>query len=92
MPQTGLNWLQADREFREPMVVLVNSDGSSATGIIASQIAPLLLKDAEDPEAERALQQARGLLTANADAYFTRQVLEDASASLNVLGPPESLS
>ena len=71
---------------------------------ITDQIGPLLLKEAEDPQAERALQQARqifdgllegkidrGLLTSNADAFFTRQVLEDASASLKALGPPESL-
>ena len=87
------------------IVVLVNADGSSATGIITSQIAPLLLRNAEDPDAERALQQARqildglaegkinrGLLTSDADAYFSPQVLEDAAASLKALGPPESLS
>ena len=33
----------------------------------------------------------RGLLTTDADAYFTRQVLEDASASLKALGAVESL-
>jgi CubicO group peptidase (beta-lactamase class C family) len=86
------------------IVVFANEDGSSAPGSITGQIAPLLLKEAEDPEAERALQQARqifdglregkinrDLLTPNADAYFTRQVLDDASASLTALGPPESL-
>jgi hypothetical protein len=63
------------------------------------------LKDAEDPDAERALQQARQifdglvegkidrtLLTSNAAAYFSPQVLADASASLKALGLPESLS
>jgi D-alanyl-D-alanine carboxypeptidase len=87
------------------IVVLVNADGSSATGVVTSQIEPLLLKDAEDPDAERALQQARQifdglvegkidrtLLTSNAAAYFSPQVLADASASLKALGPPESLS
>ncbi|HMC63158.1 MAG TPA: hypothetical protein VKJ01_28445, partial [Candidatus Solibacter sp.] len=66
--------------------------------------APLLLSEADDSQAERALQQARqifdgllegridrSLLTPNADAYFTNQVLEDASASLKALGPAESL-
>ena len=55
---------------------------------------------AEDPDAAPALQQARrifdgllegkidrGLLTPNADAFFTRQVLEDAAASLSAQGP-----
>ena len=86
------------------VVVLANTDGSSAPASITSQIAPLVLTAAEDPDGERALQQARqifdglaegkidrGLLSSNADAYFTRQVLEDASASLKALGPPASL-
>ena len=86
------------------VVVLANADGSSAPASITSQIAPLVLTAAEDPDGERALQQARqifdglaegkidrGLLSSNADAYFTRQVLEDASASLKALGPPASL-
>jgi CubicO group peptidase (beta-lactamase class C family) len=87
------------------VVVFVNEDGSwSALESITGQIAPLLLTEAEDPQAERALQQAReifdgllegkidrSLLTSNADSYFTRQVLDDASASLKTLGPPEFL-
>jgi CubicO group peptidase (beta-lactamase class C family) len=86
------------------VVVFANEDGSSAPGSITGQIAPLLLREAEDPEADQALEQAkqifdglregkinRGLLTPDADAYFTRQVLDDASASLTALGPPESL-
>ena len=86
------------------VVVFANLDGSDATGSITGQIAPLLLTQADDPEADQALRQARqifdgllegkidrGLLTSNADAFFTRQILEDASTSLKVLGPPESL-
>lgn len=86
------------------VVVLVNADGSSAPASITNQIAPLVLTAAEDPDAKRALQQARqifdrllegkidrGLLSSNADAYFTRQVLEDASASLKALGSLASL-
>ncbi|MGO9256166.1 MAG: serine hydrolase domain-containing protein [Bryobacteraceae bacterium] len=86
------------------LVVFANADGSSAPESIANQIAPLLLTEAEDPQAEGALQQARrifdgllegkierDLLTSNANAYFTGQVLADASASLKALGPPESL-
>ncbi len=86
------------------VVVFANQDGSSATGAIAREIAPLLLTEAEDPDAARALEQARrifdgllegkvdrGLLTSNADAFFTRQVLEDAAASLKAQGPLVSL-
>jgi CubicO group peptidase (beta-lactamase class C family) len=86
------------------VVVFANEDGSSATRSIARDVAPLLLAEAEDPDAARALEQARrifdglregrvdrGLLTQNADAYFTPQVLEDASASLQALGPLVSL-
>jgi CubicO group peptidase (beta-lactamase class C family) len=87
------------------VVVFANQDGSSAPASITGQIAPLLLREAEDPQAEQALRQARqifdgllagridrGLFTPDADAYFTRQVLEDASASLKALGPLESLT
>jgi len=86
------------------VVVLANTDGSSATESITNQIAPLVLTAAADPGGGRALEQARqifdglvqgkidrGLLSSNADAYFTSQVLQDASASLKALGPPESL-
>ena len=86
------------------VVVLANEDGSSAPASITNQIAPLVLTAAEDPEGENALHQARqifdgllegkinrSLLSSNADAYFTREVLEDASASLKALGPPASL-
>jgi len=86
------------------VVVFANEDGSSATGAIAREIAPLLLTEAEDPDAARALEQARRifdgllegkidreLLTSNAEAFFTRQVLEDASASLKAQGPLVSL-
>ena len=86
------------------VVVLANADGSGAPESITDQIAPLLLTEAEDPQADRVLRQARqifdgllegkidrSLLTSNADAYFTRQVLADASASLKALGKLESL-
>jgi D-alanyl-D-alanine carboxypeptidase len=87
------------------VVVFANEDGSPAPGSITDQIAKLLLTGAQDPQAERALQQARqifdglregkidrDLLTPDADAYFTPQVLEDASSSLKALGPLESLN
>jgi D-alanyl-D-alanine carboxypeptidase len=82
------------------IVVFANEDGSAAPGSVTSAITPLLLAEAEDPDAARALAQARqifdgllegridrGLLTPNADAYFTSQVLEDAAASLKAQGP-----
>jgi len=85
------------------VVVLSNADGSTAPGAIAEQIGPLLVGEAEDPQAAGALEQARqifdslaggkierSLLTANADAYFTSQVLQDAAVSLKPLGTPES--
>ena len=86
------------------VVVFANEDGSSAPRLIAGEIATLLLAPAEDPGAAPALEQAREildglaagkidrtLLTADADAYFTPQVLTDEAASLKALGPPESL-
>ncbi len=72
---------------------------------IPDQIAAVLLAEARDPQEQQALQQAReifdgllagridrSLLTPNADAYFTPQVLEDASVSLKALGTLESLA
>lgn len=86
------------------VVVFANEDGSNAPASITDQVATLLLKEAQDPQAEPALRQAReifdgllagkidrDLLTPNADAYFSREVLEDVSASLKALGPLESL-
>ena len=85
------------------VIVFANEDGSSAPRAVTDGIGPLLLTEA-DPQADEALRQARlifdqllegridrSLLTANADAYFTPQVLADASASLKALGPLESL-
>jgi D-alanyl-D-alanine carboxypeptidase len=87
------------------IVVFANQDGSSAPGTMAREIAPLLLAQADDPDAAHALAQARqifdgllqgkidrGLLTPDADAYFTRQVLDDAAASLKAQGPLVSLT
>lgn len=86
------------------IVVFANEDGSNAPGSITSQVAALLLGEAQDPQAEPALRQARqifdgllegkidrSLLTPNADAFFTAQVLADASTSLRVMGPLASL-
>lgn len=84
------------------VVVFANLDGSEAPTAITSQIAPLLLAQAEDPRAAQQLEQARrifsglqegridrSLLNPDADAYFTPQVLSDA-AGLKALGAPET--
>jgi len=86
------------------VVVFSNADGSAATGSITDKLTPILLTEPNDPQAAPALTQARrifdglvqgkidrSLLTANASAYFTSQVLADAAASLKALGPPDSL-
>jgi CubicO group peptidase (beta-lactamase class C family) len=83
------------------VVVFTNLDGSNAPNAIANQIAPLLLAEVQDPQAEQELEQARRifsdlqqgkidrrLLTSDADSYFTPQVLSDAEASLKPLGAP----
>lgn len=88
---------------RAAIVVFSNMDGSSATGRIAGLIAPLLLTEAKDPDADASLEQARKifdalldgkidrtLLAPDADAFFTPQVLADASSSLKSLRTPTS--
>ncbi|MBV8816779.1 MAG: beta-lactamase family protein [Acidobacteriaceae bacterium] len=97
----SLNSLWPDQGLA--IVTLANMDGSQTTDSVTAQIAPLLLKTVDDPHAEQALTQARrildglmngridrGLLSANANAYFTPQVLQDAASSLTELGPPQS--
>ncbi len=92
-------WLDA----RSAVVVFTNLDGSSAPSAITDQIAPLLLAEVQDPHAAQELEQARrvfgdlqqgkidrSLLTSDADAYFTPQVVSDAQASLKPLGAPET--
>ncbi len=85
------------------MVVLTNLDGSDVAGSITNQIAALLLAEKQDPQAAKQLEQARqifsqlqewkidkSLLTSDAIAYFTPQVMADAAASLKPLSAPES--
>jgi D-alanyl-D-alanine carboxypeptidase len=97
----SLNTVWPDQ--KAAVVVFANMDGSSAPGSITSRIAPLLLAEADDPQAAQQLEQARrifsglqegkidrALLNADADAYFTPQVLQDAAAGLKPLGDPES--
>jgi D-alanyl-D-alanine carboxypeptidase len=90
-------------DARTAVVVFSNMDGSNATNEITDQIAPLLLAEVQDPRAAEELEQARRifsdlqqgkidrrLLTSDADAYFTAQVLSDAAESLKPLGTPEN--
>ncbi|HVN07300.1 MAG TPA: serine hydrolase domain-containing protein [Bryobacteraceae bacterium] len=89
-------------DARVAVVAFANMDGSSAPGLVTNQIAPLLLSETEDPQAGQQLAQARRvfsqlqegkidrtLLSGDAEAYFTAQVLRDAAASLGPLGKPE---
>jgi len=89
-------------DAKAAVVAFANMDGSGAPGAITNQIAPLLLAEAEDPQAAQQLDQARrifsglqegkidrALLNPDADAYFTPQVLSDAAASLGPLGAPQ---
>jgi hypothetical protein len=98
----SLNTVWPDRGAA--VVAFANEDGSSAPRSVTEQIAPLLLAQQEDPDAAGALAQAkqifngllegridRGSLTPDADAYFTRQVLQDAAAGLKAQGPLEQL-
>ena len=97
----SLNTVWPDQ--KAAVVVFANMDGSSAPGSITSRIGPLLLAEADDPQAAQQLEQARRifsglqegkidrtLLDPDADAYFTPQVLSDAAAGLGPLGVPES--
>jgi CubicO group peptidase (beta-lactamase class C family) len=90
-------------DAKAAVVVFANMDGSSAPGAITGQIAPLLLAEAEDPQAAQQLERVRRifsglqegkidrtLLDSDADAYFTPQVLSDAAASLGPLGAPQN--
>lgn len=90
-------------DARAAVVVLANLDGSAAPGKITDHVTPLLVTQQLDPNASRELDQARrvfsdlqqgkidrSLLTSDAEAYFTPQVLADAESSLKLLGSPES--
>ncbi len=90
-------------EQRAAIVVFSNMDASNATSGIVQGLTPLLFTAPEDPEADAALRQARQifdglregridrtLLSPNASAFFTPQILADASAGLKDLGAVES--
>jgi CubicO group peptidase (beta-lactamase class C family) len=86
---------------RVAVAVLTNQDAASASGIIARNIAPLLLTT-DDPAAPQKLVQARkifeglqrgtidrSLFTENANSYFSELALKDFASSLGPLGAPQ---
>src|SRR5258706_4294528 len=87
---------------RAAVVVLTNQDAASASGAIASGIAPLLFATT-DPATPAKLEQAkkifeglqhgtvdRSLFTDNANSYFSEPALKDFAAGLGPLGTPQS--
>jgi len=88
------------------ITVLTNMDASSAAREIAEEITPLLLGTGSPEsahEAEVALTHAkaifsslqegkldRAVFTANCNAYFSRQAIDDFASSLKPLGAPTS--
>ena len=87
---------------RAAVVVLTNQDAASASGAIASGIAPLLFATT-DPATPAKLEQAkkifeglqhgtvdRSLFTDNANSYFSEPALKDFASGLGTLGTPQS--
>lgn len=87
---------------RAAVIVLTNQDAASASGAIASGIAPLLFATT-DPATPAKLEQAkkifeglqhgtidRSLFTDNANSYFSDPALKDFAAGLGPLGAPQS--
>jgi D-alanyl-D-alanine carboxypeptidase len=87
---------------RAAVVVLTNQDAASASGAIASGIAPLLFATT-DPATPAKLEQAkkifeglqhgtvdRSLFTDNANSYFSEPALKDFASGLGPLGAPQS--
>jgi CubicO group peptidase (beta-lactamase class C family) len=85
------------------IVVLTNQDAASASGLIARQIATLLLAPkAPDPrkleqvrDIFRGLQRGkidRSLFTDNANSYFTPEAVQDFASSLGPLGEPRDFT
>ena len=87
---------------RAAVVVLTNQDAASASGAIASGIAPLLFATT-DPATPAKLEQAkkifeglqhgtvdRSLFTDNANSYFSEDALKDFASGLGPLGTPQS--
>ena len=79
------------------IVALTNQDAAEASSLIANNIRQTLLATASDPKQDALVERVvkdlaqgkieRSLFTANANAYFNAQALQDYSASLSPLGP-----
>jgi CubicO group peptidase (beta-lactamase class C family) len=86
------------------VVVLTNLDATTASSQLATRIEGLVFKQGDasvSPQAEQArsvfegLQRGRldrSLFTPNANAYFSRQALDDFQSSLRGLGTPREFS
>jgi D-alanyl-D-alanine carboxypeptidase len=89
---------------RAAIIVLLNADATTAFNTISQGIAALLFEKQDAAEAAKTAQAKklfdqiqhgsidRSLLTANASAYFTAQVLQDLKDSLGPLGAPQQFS
>ncbi|MEI9971487.1 MAG: hypothetical protein WDO73_05160 [Ignavibacteriota bacterium] len=86
-------------------MVLTNEDGVSLAGPLTTQIATILFVPPEPAAAEKDTVQVRAILeslsrgkidrslfTANANAYFSTQALDDIRHSLTPLGKLQSVS
>lgn len=86
------------------VAAFTNADGSPAPAELVRRLGPLLLSR-DDPQAGAELRRServfaelqqgridRSLLTADAKAFFTPQVLADARASLGPLGRPKTFA
>jgi len=86
------------------VVVLTNQDASSAAGAIANRISKMFFKT-QDAQTEMRTKEARqifadlqqgkidrSLFTDDANAYFSKQALEDFKSSLSPLGEPKEFT
>jgi hypothetical protein len=87
---------------RAAVIVLVNTDSSSAVSFIGRRIASLLFPEAsaakEEQQARRILiglqhgRVDRTLFSDNGNFYFSKQALRDFAAELKKLGKPQSVT
>ncbi len=87
---------------RAAVVVLVNQDAGTASGVIARKIAPLLFPQedttAQEEQARRILKGLqhgridRALFSDNANFYFSSHALKDIATGLKHLGTPQLLT
>ena len=87
---------------RIAIVVLTNQDAAEASGVIARGISEKLLASAADPKEDALVTQVlkdlaqgkveRSLFTANANAYFNDQALQDYAGSLSPLGALQTVT